>query len=276
MKHLWLIGVLLVSLAACSNESADDLESSKDQSNTSEQGSSEQANDGDTKTDKQSADKQDDNQTGDSDSSNDNSSEDSDESSSDQSSDNQNSDDKSGDSEKKVDLNEGFNQYRPKQGMTKTFIQDEEYELIHEIVAANDTHIQRVVKFGDIVTLQILKWTSEGASIVYQEQNPEDTSSQLDSYETYEPPMTLVDLNEKGKGNGEKWQIVKANAKVKVPYGTFDDVYVVQQTLTGEGSGNKTVITNYYAKDLGLIKETREVKGDNGYTSLSELERVKK
>ncbi len=290
MKQLWLYGLIIMCfLAACSNNqsaSPDELESSKNQSEASSQ--DETSKQDDSKKNKANAEeKSSDDKDSSKDTSQDESKEDqtsenassTDEDSKDQSSEDKQADqtDQSKDSEAtKEDVNKGFNQYRPNEGLKKTFIQDEEYELTYDIVAVNNTHVQRIVKFGDIITLQILKWTSEGASIVYQEQNPKDTSSQLTTYDPYEPPVKIVDVNKKGEGSSEQWEVIHTNEMVKVPYDTFNHVYVVRQTLTSESSGSKTVITDYYAKGLGMIKETREVKGDNGYTSISVLDRVKK
>ncbi len=288
MKHLWLWGIIMVCLlAACSNDQAspEDLESSQDQTDASgqdEQSAQDTADDKEANTDDKSSetDKNSSDDTVNDDSESESANQDTtDGTSSNDSDDNsQTIDGNSSDQDKepKQDLNKGFNQYRPKEGLEKTFVQDEEYELTYNTVAVNNTLVQRVVKFGDIVTLQILKWTSDGASIVYQEQSPKSTKNQLDSYDPYEPPVKIVNMNKKGKGTKEQWEVINTDKQVKVPYKTLDHVVVVRQTLTSESSGNKTVVTDYYAKDLGLIKETREVKGNNGYTSKSELERVKK
>ncbi|PAV31302.1 hypothetical protein CIL05_01225 [Virgibacillus profundi] len=170
----------------------------------------------------------------------------------------------------------GLIKYRPEAGTSKTFMQNDEFEITYEILAANEQYIQRIISFGDNITLQILEWTPDSIAIVYQEENPTDTSDQLDSFEAYEPPITLVDSDSLGEGNSSDWEIVSTDETVKVPFGEFSEVYLVKQTFESDTTGDKTISQAFYAPNMGLVKETVEVTGDNGYEITTELENTTK
>ncbi|MFC0525292.1 hypothetical protein ACFFGV_17050 [Pontibacillus salicampi] len=281
-----LLGALLV-LAACSNDSSKDIEdmdsneTDAKQSNTDEQVSDDQAeqdtSDGSEEegnpSDEASDDTEDDSSS-DNDSSEGNTSDSSEEENGDNNSSSDN--DSKQNEEESNDLSKGLNTYRPEEGMTKTFIQDDQYEITFNIVATNNTHLQRVIRFGDIETLEILKWVENDVSVVYKEENPENTKDQLDSFETFEPPETIIDLKQKGEGKKDEWQITKENATVELPYKKLDNVIVVQKTQTSSSSNKKSILTRYYAEGLGMVKETRETDGSNGFKSVAELQSVKK
>lgn len=165
--------------------------------------------------------------------------------------------------------------YRPEAGVTKTFTQNNEYQISYEIVAVNETHLQRLIKFGDMTELQILEWKPKQIAVVYTDKNPEDTSNQLDSFKSNNPAKTLIDLNKTGSGDGSDWEVIKQGEAVTVPAGTFEDVYVVKKTTIAETTGNKTIYQAYFAPEIGLIKDTREVTGDNGYQTTTVLTQVK-
>ncbi|WP_226581195.1 hypothetical protein [Halobacillus litoralis] len=161
----------------------------------------------------------------------------------------------------------GLKAYMPEGPMTKTFIQNGELEATHEIIDVNDRYVQQVITFGDMVTLQILEWKEGTISLVYQESNPEDTSSQLDSFESYETIDVLVDVTKQGSD----WQILDEKQSTQTPYQQFEDVFVVQRA-----SGENVKSISFYAPDYGLIKEKVEDKGENGYTMNSELTNIEK
>ncbi|WP_051254643.1 hypothetical protein [Halobacillus kuroshimensis] len=159
----------------------------------------------------------------------------------------------------------GLKAYMPKGPMTKTFTQNEDYKVKHEVVDVNDRFVQQIVTFGDMVTLQILEFTEGRIAVVYQESNPEDTSSQLESFEAHETIDVLVDAT----GGSENFQILDEAQTTATPYGEFENVFVVQRT-----SGSKVTSMYHYAPDYGLIREKVEDKGDNGYTMTSELTEI--
>ncbi|MCA1021034.1 hypothetical protein [Halobacillus litoralis] len=159
----------------------------------------------------------------------------------------------------------GLKAYMPKGPMTKTFTQDEDYQVVHEVVDVNDRFVQQIVTFGDMVTLQILEFTEGRISVVHQESNPEDTSSQLDSFEAHETIDVLVDAT----GSSAKFQILDEAQTTSTPYGEFENVFVVQRM-----SGSDVTSMYHYAPDYGLIREKVEDKGDNGYTMTSELTEI--
>ncbi|WP_281658685.1 hypothetical protein [Halobacillus sp. Cin3] len=159
----------------------------------------------------------------------------------------------------------GLKAYMPKGPMTKTFTQNEDYKVKHEVVDVNDRFVQQIVTFGDMVTLQILEFTEGRIAVVYQESNPEDTSSQLESFEAHETIDVLVDAT----GGSANFQILDEAQTTATPYGEFDNVFVVQRT-----SDSKVTSMYHYAPDYGLIREKVEDKGDNGYTMTSELTEI--
>lgn len=181
----------------------------------------------------------------------------------------------SSDDDKSDNEAQGLKLYRPDSGITKVFLQNDEYEMKYEIVEANNTHLQRLITFGDMTELQILKWTPEQISIVLREENPSDTSSQLNSFEAYEPPEVLLELSKTGDGSSEEVEIIKEGQKITVPAGTYENVYVVQKTSTSSTTGNEMIYTSYYAPNIGLIKDTREVTGENGYKTKTVLTGIK-
>ncbi|WP_337017449.1 hypothetical protein [Oceanobacillus massiliensis] len=167
-----------------------------------------------------------------------------------------------------------LHRYRPLPGIEKLYLQDEEYNIKYEIIASNDTNVQRIIEFGDIVQLQILEWTSDKISIVYTESSPSDTSDQLEKFEPYEAPELLVDIEEAGTEESELPHITDDNLSVEVPAGKFHDVIEVRKTTVSTGTGNKMIFTSYYAPEVGLIKETRETTGDNGYQTETVLNEI--
>lgn len=168
----------------------------------------------------------------------------------------------------------GLIDYRPKVGSKKVFSQNNEFQITYHTIAANDKYVQRSISFGDSTTLQILEWNKDRISNVYQEQNPSDTSNQINSFKAYEPPINLLNVDKKGKGEGEEWEVISTNETVKVPYGQFTNVYVAQQTFVSDTTGDKTISKAFYAPETGLIKETTKVTGENGYEIITVLKSI--
>jgi hypothetical protein len=69
------------------------------------------------------------------------------------------------------------------------------------------------------------------------------------------------------------WKVINQNESVQTPYQTFTNVYVIQK-ITNEVEGAETIYTNYIAPGIGLIKETFEVTGDQGYSAESMLQKI--
>lgn len=165
--------------------------------------------------------------------------------------------------------------YKPAADTEKVFVQDEEFEITYQIIAANETHLQQLIMSGDMVSLQILEWTPTEVSVVYEEENPSDTTDQLDSFKALNAPSTIFDVNKVGKGEGNIWEVIDGNEQVVVPAGTYDNVYVVQRTTTASTTDSKTINQAFYAPEIGLIKETIEVTGENGYEATTVLTEIK-
>ncbi|WP_066172842.1 hypothetical protein [Bacillus marinisedimentorum] len=155
---------------------------------------------------------------------------------------------------------QGMELYKPAKKMNKIFIDKEGNPVFTEkITAINKTHVQRTMQFGDLETLQILKWTANDISIVFEEENPENPdNNRLEDFVVVDDPEVLV--GEKGNG----WKVVDDKSQVEVPYQNFSDVLVLQKE-TDDGAGNTIIQTQYYASQFGLIKEEYEVTGDQGY-----------
>jgi DNA mismatch repair ATPase MutL len=167
----------------------------------------------------------------------------------------------------------GLKAYMPEGPMTKTFMQGE-YEGVYEIVDVKGSYVQRVITFGDMVTMQVLEYKDETISVVYEESNPADVSPQLDALEPVESIEVLVDVTG-NESDGETWTILDKKQTTETKVGEFENVFVVKRESTGEASGVKTTLTQYYAPGYGLIKEQMEDHGDNGYkvnTELTQLE----
>ncbi|MFC2949130.1 hypothetical protein [Virgibacillus sediminis] len=169
---------------------------------------------------------------------------------------------------------QGMKEYRPEPGMTKIFVQDDEFEITYDIVAEDENHLQRNISFGDMVELQILNWTSDRIELVYKESNPEDTSSKLDSFEAINSTETILDVENQGEGDTRQPEIISTTETVSVPAGTYENVYVVRSTTTSSTTDNQTIFTTYFAPGVGVVKETMEATGENGYTSETVLTEV--
>ncbi|WJE15287.1 hypothetical protein QRD89_16415 [Halobacillus sp. ACCC02827] len=172
-------------------------------------------------------------------------------------------------SESEEETNVGLKAYMPDGPMTKTFLQNGEYEATYDIVAVKGNFVQRVITFGDMVTLQVLEWKEGSIAVVYEEYNPKDTSNMLDTFEPVETINVLVDAT---KGDTDQFQIVDQKATVQSDVQTFDNVIIVRSV----SQGGNVITLQSYAPGVGLIDEQIEDNGDNGYEVDSKLTALKK
>ncbi|MEC3884088.1 hypothetical protein VKA52_10165 [Halobacillus sp. HZG1] len=170
--------------------------------------------------------------------------------------------------------NVGLKAYMPKKPMTKTFMQNDEYKAVYEIVDIQGNYVQQVITFGDMVTLQVLQWTEGTVSVVYEEFNPEDTASMLDGFKPVETVDVLIDVTQSSQSDSS-FKLIDDKQTTSTPVRDFENVLVVQKIEKADSSGAEVRSTFHYAPDYGLIKEKIEDKGENGYTMNSKLIDIK-
>ncbi|WP_044338411.1 hypothetical protein [Rossellomorea aquimaris] len=172
----------------------------------------------------------------------------------------------------KEEVNMLLQQLKPEKNMVKTF-ENKDFSLTETVVDHNETHVQRVFKVGEMVTLQILKWDQDAIQVVYEESNPKNVKeSMLDSFSPDKEAKPLADIKHKGKGDTTRWEIISEDETIKVPYDTYEHVVAVRSTVK---NGNvNTINTMYYAPGIGMIKEVYEETGENGYKIESVLTKV--
>ncbi|WP_374055161.1 hypothetical protein [Rossellomorea sp. FM04394] len=172
----------------------------------------------------------------------------------------------------KEEVNMLLQQLKPEKNMVKTF-ENKDFSLTETVVDHNETHVQRVFKVGEMVTLQILKWDQDSIQVVYEESNPKNVKeSILDNFTPDKEAQPLADIKRKGKGDTTRWEIISEDETVEVPYDTYEHVVAVRSTVK---NGNvNTINTMYYAPGIGMIKEVYEETGDNGYKIESVLKKV--
>jgi hypothetical protein len=172
----------------------------------------------------------------------------------------------------KEEVNLLLQQLKPEKNMVKTF-ENKDFSLTETVVDHNETHVQRVFKVGEMVTLQILKWDQDAIQVVYEESNPKNVKeSILDNFTSDKEAQPLADIEHKGKGDTPRWEIISEEETVEVPYDTYENVVAVRSTVKN-GDVN-TINTMYYAPGIGMIKEVYEETGDNGYKIESVLKKV--
>ncbi|WP_158318861.1 hypothetical protein [Robertmurraya kyonggiensis] len=166
---------------------------------------------------------------------------------------------------------DSMKRYRPEVGVKKTFIEAGDFAgLQEEFPYGNEDYIQRVVRIGESVAVQVYKWTENEISLVLEEKDLEDPNKNYLSDLSEEVQDTLYAEN-----GGANWEIVSENETVEVPYGKFTNVYVLRK-VTDEVEGADTIYTYYIAPEVGLIKETFELTGEQGYSAESVLQTVEK
>ncbi|MCA0150332.1 hypothetical protein LCD52_16225 [Rossellomorea vietnamensis] len=175
-------------------------------------------------------------------------------------------------SSEKEEVNLLLQELKPEKNMIKTF-ENKDFSLTETIVDHNDTHVQRVFKVGEMVTLQILKWDQDAIQVVYEESSPKDPKeSKLSNFKPNKEMQPMADISRKGKGDTPQWEIISENETLEVPYDTFEHVVVVRNTVK---AGNKeTINTIYYAPGIGMVKEVYEDTGKNGKKIESVLKKV--
>ncbi|MBN8210721.1 hypothetical protein JI666_18345 [Bacillus sp. NTK071] len=158
--------------------------------------------------------------------------------------------------------------YRPKTGDTKVFTSNNETIFTETIINQNDEYVQRMITLGSMKTMQILKWSDENVTVVYEDENSGgDIESVLGEFEAVEEIATLV---EQPTSENADLEITKVDS-VEVPYGSFEDVLKVRKAAGEDG----VMITTYYAQSVGLIKQVYETTGENSQKEIAELSSIK-
>jgi hypothetical protein len=167
---------------------------------------------------------------------------------------------------------EGLLVYRPKMGVKKTFIDQENVEsLTEEIVFENGDYIQSIVTIGQSPSVMIYKWTKDEISIIETIKNPDNPKNNyLDGFKEVNKQEIMISMADSLKAD---WKVISQNETVQTPYQTFSNVYVIQK-ITNEVEGAETIYTNYFAPGFGLIKESFELTGDQGYKAESLLQKI--
>jgi hypothetical protein len=166
---------------------------------------------------------------------------------------------------------DGLKKYRPKVGIKKVFVDQDNFEsLTEEVVFENDDYVQSITTIGQSVSVIVYKWTDKEISIVKTVQNPDPHKNYLDNLEA-DPDAEMMITKE--DASGAKWKMISSNETVQTPYQIFTNVYVIQKT-TNEVEGADTIYTHYLAPGVGLVKELFEVTGEQGYSAESVLKAV--
>ena len=162
-------------------------------------------------------------------------------------------------------------QYRPEVGSKKSFTENGELVFTEEIIAANDEYVQTLLQLGDNLTTQIYRWTKDEITLIYEEYNLENPHEDiLNKFVPIEKFETIMN-NDPSKIT--TWKLLSNEGKETVPAGEFKNVLIVEKT-TEEVVNEETTYTRYYAPEQGLIKEEYKVTGENGYSAISELDKV--
>ncbi|MFP7297227.1 hypothetical protein [Neobacillus niacini] len=175
-------------------------------------------------------------------------------------------------SEEEETVEAGLKGYRPKAGVKKIFIDHENVpSLTEEVAFENGDYVQSVVTIGQSASVVIYKWAENEISIVETIKNPDDPyKNYLESINEETKQEVMISKSDSIEAN---WKVISENETVKTPYQTFTNVYVIQK-ITNEVEGADTIYTNYIAPGVGLIKETFEVTGEQGYSAESLLQKI--
>ncbi|MBM7618394.1 hypothetical protein JOC95_000236 [Bacillus tianshenii] len=162
----------------------------------------------------------------------------------------------------------GLEVYLPKIGMEKKFTDGVEILVSEKVVAQKGEFIQMATTIGGNTSFQVYKWTDDEITLVFEEESVDNPAQNiLDSFTPMDNPQVIITLQDAVIGD---WEIIEIGSEVEVAYGTFENVYVVQK-ITDEIEGADTIYTRYYAPGVGLVKESLEVTGENGYKGETEL-----
>lgn len=167
---------------------------------------------------------------------------------------------------------EGLKAYRPKTGVKKIFIDHENVpSLTEDVVFENGDYVQSIITIGQSASVVIYKWTENEISIVETIKNPDDPyKNYLEGIKEETKQEVMISKTDSLEAN---WKVISQNETVRTPYQTFTNVYVIQK-ITSEVEGADTIYTNYIAPGVGLIKETFEVTGEQGYSAESLLQKI--
>jgi hypothetical protein len=167
---------------------------------------------------------------------------------------------------------EGLKAYRPKTGIKKIFIDHENVpSLTEEVVFENGDYVQSIITIGQSASVVIYKWTENEISIVETIKNPDDPDKNyLEGINEETKQEVMISKTDSLEAN---WKVISQNETVRTPYQSFTNVYVIQK-ITSEVEGADTIYTNYIAPGVGLIKETFEVTGEQGYSAESLLQKI--
>ncbi|TKD70969.1 hypothetical protein [Pseudalkalibacillus hwajinpoensis] len=158
--------------------------------------------------------------------------------------------------------------YRPETGDSKVFTSNGQTLFTEEIIDQNNQYVQRMITLGSMETMQVLKWSDEDVTVVYEDENPGgDRESILAEFESVEEVDKLV---EQPSSQSSDLEISKVDS-LEVPYGSFEDILMVSDVAGEEG----VIITTYYAKSVGLIKQVYETTGENSQKEIAELSSIK-
>jgi hypothetical protein len=167
---------------------------------------------------------------------------------------------------------EGLKAYRPKTGIKKIFIDHENVPShTEEVVFENGAYVQSIITIGQSASVVIYKWTENEISIVETIKNPDDPDKNyLEGINEETKQEVMISKLDSFEAN---WKVISQDETVQTPYQTFTNVYVIQK-ITNEVEGADTIYTNYIAPGVGLIKETFEVTGEQGYSAESLLQKI--
>lgn len=161
----------------------------------------------------------------------------------------------------------GFEVYKPKVGMLKTFIVEGETQTYtEEYVHESGDFIQKVTRIGESATVQVYKWTELEIALVFEDRTPVDPSKNYIS--ELNNPSTIETYSAEDTSN---WELTDTEKTVKVPSGEYTNVTVFKK-VTNEVEGADTIYVNYFAPGIGLIKEEFELTGDQGYSASAVLQ----
>lgn len=169
-------------------------------------------------------------------------------------------------------MNEGFQMYRPKVGMKKVFVGvDNQESLTEEIAQENNNYVQSIVRIGQSTSVIVYKWTNDEISIDTIVKSPGNPyKNYLNGIKENKNPEIMLSSKPQSKSI---WKVLKSGDTVITPYKTFHNVYVIQK-ITNEVKGEDTIYTYYLAPQIGIVKETYQVTGNQGYTDESILQQV--
>lgn len=155
----------------------------------------------------------------------------------------------------------GLLAYMPSTGLVKKFEVDT-FELTRTVLEVKDNKALEEITFGDVKTLQISEWTENGMQMLLNSGETEGIKDiSIDGLTATSEPIVMID--EANSTEGE-WVIVSSNEMLETQAGTFENVIVIEQVLKSDSSDQVTTFTQYFAPELGFVKETTTItNGEN-------------